>query len=83
MRPSSIANRSSYASGVASQANSQTLLLKLAEKRKEYDAVATLDKICSAYVERIAGLANDCDIMALAGEGTQRCVWLIFKLIVK
>ena len=70
MRPSSIANRSSYAPGVTSQANTQALLLKLAEKRKEYEAVAVLDKTCSSYVERIAELGKDCNIMALAGEGT-------------
>ncbi|KAJ4468329.1 hypothetical protein J3R30DRAFT_3305840 [Lentinula aciculospora] len=68
MRPSSIANRTSYAMGMVSQANSQATLLKLIEKKKEFDAVAALEKTSSAYLERISGLADDCDVMALAGE---------------
>ncbi|KIK68881.1 hypothetical protein GYMLUDRAFT_152663 [Collybiopsis luxurians FD-317 M1] len=64
MRPSSIANRSSY----VAQANSQATLTKLAEKKKEYEAVAALERASNNYLDRISGLADDCDIMALAGE---------------
>ncbi|KAF5388866.1 hypothetical protein D9757_005680 [Collybiopsis confluens] len=62
MRPSSLANRTS------SSANAQATLLKLAEKKKEFEAVAALETASNNYLDRINGLANDCDIMALAGE---------------
>ncbi|KAJ3727136.1 hypothetical protein C8R42DRAFT_717957 [Lentinula raphanica] len=65
MRPSSIANRSLYANP---QTNSQATLLKLNEKKKEYEAVAALERTSSAFLERILGLADDCDVMAMAGE---------------
>ncbi|KAJ3733739.1 hypothetical protein DFJ43DRAFT_1066545 [Lentinula guzmanii] len=66
MRPSSIANRTLHA---GTQVNSQATLLNLNEKKKEIDAVAALERTSSAFLERISGLADDCDVMALAGEG--------------
>ncbi|KAF9070891.1 hypothetical protein BDP27DRAFT_1263310 [Rhodocollybia butyracea] len=68
LRPSSVANRTSYAAGLGSQTSNQATLNKLYEKRKELDAVTALEKATNAYLERIVGLADDCDIMALAGE---------------
>ncbi|KAJ3775366.1 hypothetical protein FB446DRAFT_725580 [Lentinula raphanica] len=65
MRPSSIPNRSLYPNP---QTNSQATLLKLNEKKKEYEAVAALERTSSAFLERILGLADDCDVMAMAGE---------------
>lgn len=69
MRPSSISNRTSYGMGSGPPTTSQAALLKLNEKKKEFDAVAALERTSSAYLERISGLADDCDVMALAGEG--------------
>ena len=71
MRPSTIGNRSSYAPGVSSQANSAANLAKLLEKKKEYEGVAALDKASTAFLERITGLMEDADVMANAGEGVQ------------
>ncbi|KAJ3933081.1 MAG: hypothetical protein NXY57DRAFT_892846 [Lentinula lateritia] len=68
MRPSSISNRTSYGMGSGPPTTSQAALLKLNEKKKEFDAVAALERTSSAYLERISGLADDCDVMALAGE---------------
>ncbi|KAK7037574.1 hypothetical protein VNI00_011066 [Paramarasmius palmivorus] len=68
MRPSTIGNRSSYAPGVSSQANSAANLAKLLEKKKEYEGVAALDKASTAFLERITGLMEDADVMANAGE---------------
>ncbi|KAJ3749223.1 hypothetical protein DFH05DRAFT_1391025 [Lentinula detonsa] len=65
MRPSSIANRTLHP---GTQVNSQATILKLNEKKKEFDAVAALERTNSAFLERISGLADDCDVMALAGE---------------
>jgi len=45
-----------------------TAAAKLAEKKKEYDAVAALERITNQFVDRINGLTEDCEIMANAGE---------------
>ncbi|THV06737.1 hypothetical protein K435DRAFT_710967 [Dendrothele bispora CBS 962.96] len=65
MRQSSLANRSSFAVG---SANSAATLARLLEKKKEYDAVAALERASVQYLERITQIADDCDIMANAGE---------------
>jgi hypothetical protein len=51
------------------QPQSSNAVLKLQEKKKEYDAVVALERASRMYLERIEGLADDCDIMAIAGEG--------------
>lgn len=65
MRQSTVPN--SYRASVA--VNSAAAHAKLLEKKKEYDAIAALDRAAQLYLARIDGLAEDCDIMALAGEG--------------
>jgi DASH complex subunit DAD2 len=68
MRPSSVANRTSYALGSNAQANSAATQARLLEKKKEYDAVAALDRASTQYLERITQIAEECDIMSDAGE---------------
>ncbi|KAF9268804.1 hypothetical protein L218DRAFT_954242 [Marasmius fiardii PR-910] len=67
-RPSTLGNRSSYAQGLGQQASSAATGAKLAEKKKEYDGVAALEKASSLFLERITGMMEDCDVMANAGE---------------
>lgn len=70
MRQSVAANRTSYAAAsVNSQANAAATAAKLLEKKKEFDAVAALERASTLYLERIEGLGEDCDIMADAGQG--------------
>jgi len=63
LRESVAPTRSSHASNSSAQA-------KFLEKKKEYEAVAQLDKLTALMADRMEGLGEDCDIMALAGEGT-------------
>jgi len=42
---------------------------KLLEKKKEYEAVAALERASALFVKRIEGLADDCEVMADAGQG--------------
>jgi DASH complex subunit DAD2 len=67
MRPSTASHRASQAAN--SQANLAAAAAKLVEKKKEYDAVAALDRASQLYLERIEGLTEDCFTMAQAGEG--------------
>jgi hypothetical protein len=62
MRPSVAVSRVS--AGVNSAA-----VAKLGEKKKEYDAVAAVDRLSQVLLDRIEGFAEDCDVMALAGKG--------------
>ncbi|TFK44504.1 hypothetical protein BDQ12DRAFT_673117 [Crucibulum laeve] len=48
--------------------NSTAATAKLLEKKKEFDAVSALEKASSLYLKRIESLAEDCDIMADAGQ---------------
>ena len=63
MRQSVVPNRQSAA------ISSAATLLKLREKKKEYDAVSAFERASALYLERIEALGEDCDIMARAGEG--------------
>lgn len=75
MRQSVAVNRTSYAAPLASQINSAAASAKLLEKKKEYDAVAALERASTLYLERIQGLAEDCQTMADAGQGNNyHCV---------
>lgn len=67
MRQSVAPNRASSLNASGGSAAAQA---KLIEKKKEYDAVAALERASALYLERIQGLADDCDVMANAGEGT-------------
>lgn len=81
-RQSSISARTSSAPSHSSQGPSSTTA-KLLEKKKEYDAVSALEKSTALYLHRITTLGDDCEIMAKAGEGTTRLVFLqIFILII-
>ncbi|KAF9528526.1 hypothetical protein CPB83DRAFT_766762 [Crepidotus variabilis] len=60
--------RQSLAPNRASTAASSGGLAKLTEKKKEYDAVAALERASALYLERIEALGEDCDIMSRAGE---------------
>lgn len=44
-------------------------MAKLIEKKKEFDAVAALERASALYLQRIEALGEDCEIMAKAGEG--------------
>ncbi|KAF9048449.1 hypothetical protein BJ165DRAFT_1525905 [Panaeolus papilionaceus] len=83
MRQSVAANRISHAPSTGAGMSSAAAQAKLLEKKKEYDAVAALERASALYLERIEALGADCDIMANAGEGTPRpLVDLIYHLII-
>ncbi|KAJ2916312.1 hypothetical protein MD484_g4084, partial [Candolleomyces efflorescens] len=65
MRPSVAASRASH---LPSAAPSVAAAAKLIEKKKEYDAVSALERASALYLERISALADDCEVMADAGE---------------
>lgn len=65
MRQSLAANKTPYASVNVHPAATTKLL----EKKKEYDAVAALERASALYLQRIDGLADDLDVMADAGQG--------------
>ena len=54
---------------MAPQAISAAAMNKLLEKKKEYEAVAALERASALFVNRIEGLADDCKVMADAGQG--------------
>lgn len=66
MRPSIAAHRASH---LPSASTSAAAAAKLVEKKKEYDAVAALERASALYLERISALAQDCEVMADAGRG--------------
>jgi hypothetical protein len=68
MRPSTTSIRASHAPG--SQAPpSATLLARLADKKKEIEAVEALQRASDLFLRRLEGLADDCEAMADAGIG--------------
>lgn len=70
MRQSVAPTRASNAtSSINHQAPSLASVTRLHEKKKEFEAVAALEKASAAFVKRIEGLGDDCDIMADAGLG--------------
>ncbi|KAF4621394.1 hypothetical protein D9613_000529 [Agrocybe pediades] len=68
MRHSVLPNRASHAPSSSHAVSSAAATAKLIEKKKEYDAVAALERSSALYYERIAALGEDCEIMANAGE---------------
>ncbi|KAJ6602182.1 hypothetical protein B0H10DRAFT_1923434 [Mycena sp. CBHHK59/15] len=66
VRQSVAANRPSHAAGL-NQASSATAAAKFLEKKKEFDAVSALQRASALYLQRIEGLADDCETMADAG----------------
>ncbi|KAG6334079.1 hypothetical protein ID866_5011 [Astraeus odoratus] len=69
MRHSVAPSRTSHAPSTASQASSAAAMGRLLEKKKEYEAVAALERASALFVKRIEGLADDCEVMADAGLG--------------
>ncbi|KIK24485.1 hypothetical protein PISMIDRAFT_678090 [Pisolithus microcarpus 441] len=65
MRHSVAPNRMSQA---ASQVTNAVAMNRLLEKKKEYDAVAALERVTALFLNRIEGLADDCGVMADAGQ---------------
>ncbi|KAG1807573.1 hypothetical protein EV424DRAFT_1427191 [Suillus variegatus] len=68
MRQSVAPNRISHAASLASQANNATATSRLLEKKKEFEAVAALERASALFLKRIEGLADDCEVMADAGQ---------------
>ncbi|KAF8482455.1 hypothetical protein DFH94DRAFT_690666 [Russula ochroleuca] len=69
MRPST--TRASHAPGSLPQQQQQppsaTLLARLADKKKEFEAVDALGRAAALFRRRLDGLADDCEAMAEAG----------------
>lgn len=75
MRSSIAPNRVSHAHALSVQANNPASVHRLLEKKKEYEAVAALERTSALYVKRIEGLADDCEVMADAGQGESTHAW--------
>ena len=83
MRPSSTASaRTSHAPFSQPQSQPQTQLsqtqhpppsaaqlARLADKKKEFEAVDALQRASALFLRRLEGLADDCEAMAEAGIG--------------
>lgn len=70
MRPSIAPNRASHAASSAiPHPPNPAAVARLQEKKKEFEAVAALEKASAMFVKRIEGLGDDCDVMADAGLG--------------
>ncbi|KAG1717979.1 uncharacterized protein EDB91DRAFT_1187487 [Suillus paluster] len=68
MRQSVAPSRISHAASLASQANNASAISRLQEKKKEFEAVAALERASALFLKRIEGLADDCEVMADAGQ---------------
>ncbi|KAG1738785.1 hypothetical protein EDB19DRAFT_1636140 [Suillus lakei] len=68
MRQSVAPSRISHAASLASQANNAAATSRLQEKKKEFEAVAALERASALFLKRIEGLADDCEVMADAGQ---------------
>ncbi|TFY65709.1 hypothetical protein EVG20_g5381 [Dentipellis fragilis] len=64
MRQSVASSRASY---LPPQPPNAAATARLIEKKKEFEAVAALERASAMFLKRIEGLADDCDIMADAG----------------
>ncbi len=70
MRPSTTSTRASHAPGSQPPPPpSTTSLARLADKRKEFEAVDALQRAGALFLRRLEGLADDCEVMADAGIG--------------
>ena len=67
MRASMAASRQSQLPGSVSNAAATA---KLLEKKKEFEAVAALEKASAQFLKRIEELGDDIEVMADAGIGT-------------
>ena len=75
MRTSVAPNRVSHAHALTAQANNPAAAHRLLEKKKEYEAVAALERASALFVKRIEALADDCEVMADAGQGGSARAW--------
>ena len=69
MRPSVVSLRSSLAPGAQHPPSAETLA-GLNQKKKEAEAVDALQRASALFLQRLEGLADDCEAMADAGAGT-------------
>jgi len=53
-----------------SHGSKSVVMAKFLELKKEYDAVSALEQASTLYLQRIEALAQDCEIMAKAGQGS-------------
>ncbi|KAG1736446.1 uncharacterized protein EDB91DRAFT_1055627, partial [Suillus paluster] len=53
---------------LALQANNAAAISCLQEKKKEFKAVAALERASALFLKCIEGLADDCEVMADAGQ---------------
>ncbi|KAI0045301.1 hypothetical protein FA95DRAFT_1589816 [Auriscalpium vulgare] len=64
MRSSTVSSRASH---LSAQPSNGAAMARLFEKKKEFEAVAALERASALFLRRIEGLAEDCDIMAESG----------------
>ncbi|KAH7912277.1 hypothetical protein BJ138DRAFT_1112483 [Hygrophoropsis aurantiaca] len=60
-------SRSSHIPSSHSTTNAASLT-RLQEKKKEYEAVTALERATAMFLKRMEGLAEDCEVMADAGQ---------------
>lgn len=68
MRPSTVSIRSSLAPGAQHPPSAENLA-GLNQKKKESEAVDALQRYSVLFLQRLEGLADDCEAMADAGAG--------------
>lgn len=81
MRPSvTSSTRASHAPGSqpVPPPPSAALLARLADKKKEFEAVDALQRASALFLRRLEGLADDCEEMAEAGIGAF-CIFLFIQ----
>ena len=71
MRASIAASRQSQLPGSVSSAAAAA---KLLEKKKEYEAVAALERASAQFLKRLEELGDDFEVIADAGVGAHRLV---------
>jgi hypothetical protein len=68
MRQSVAPSRISQSASLANS-NNAAAMSRLQEKKKEFEAVSALERASALFLKRIEGLADDCEVMADAGQG--------------
>ena len=74
MRPSTASAPLSQPQSQSHPPPSAAQLARLADKKKEFEAVDALQRASALFLRRLEGLADDCEAMAEAGIG----LYLIF-----
>jgi DASH complex subunit DAD2 len=77
MRQSIAPSRTTQVASLA-HSNNAAAMSRLQEKKKEFEAVAALERASALFLKRIEGLADDCEVMADAGQGLFITQTLIF-----